>query len=41
MRSANIPGWEKESHQAALKDFRQMAVDKMPPMDESYKIMKG
>jgi 4-hydroxybutyryl-CoA dehydratase / vinylacetyl-CoA-Delta-isomerase len=41
MRSANIPGWEKEPHQAALKDFRQMAADKMPPIDKNYKIMKG
>ena len=41
MRSANIPGWEKEPHQAALKDFRHLAIDRMPPMDKSYKISKG
>lgn len=41
MRSANIPGWEKEPHQAELKDFRHLAREKMPPMDQNYKIMKG
>lgn len=40
-RSANIPGWDKEPHQADLKDFRQLASNKMPPVDENYKIFKG
>jgi 4-hydroxybutyryl-CoA dehydratase/vinylacetyl-CoA-Delta-isomerase len=40
-RTANIPGWEKEPHQTDLKDFRKLAHDKMPPIDNSYKILKG
>lgn len=40
MRSANIPGWEKESHQADLKDFRNLAEAKLPAVDKNYQIMK-
>jgi hypothetical protein len=40
MRATNIPGWEKEPHQAKLKDFRKEAIAAMPPMDTKYKIMK-
>ena len=39
-RSANIPGWESEPKQAAMKSFGHMLADKMPPVDESYKISK-
>jgi len=41
MRSANIPGWEKEPHQDALKSYGYLAAEKMPPVDKSYKIMKA
>ena len=40
MRMAHIPGWEKEPHQANLKDYKELAAAKMPPMDTNYKIMK-
>jgi 4-hydroxybutyryl-CoA dehydratase/vinylacetyl-CoA-Delta-isomerase len=41
MRSANIPGWEKEPHQDALKSYGHIAAEKMPQVDKSYEIMKG
>jgi hypothetical protein len=40
MRAANIPGWEKDVTQAKLKDFRDLAAAKMPPLDTKYKIMQ-
>jgi 4-hydroxybutyryl-CoA dehydratase/vinylacetyl-CoA-Delta-isomerase len=40
-RSANIPGWESEPHQAEMKSFGHVLADKMPPMDKSYRISKG
>jgi 4-hydroxybutyryl-CoA dehydratase/vinylacetyl-CoA-Delta-isomerase len=40
-RSANIPGWESEPHQAEMKSFGHLLADKMPPMDKSYRISKG
>jgi 4-hydroxybutyryl-CoA dehydratase/vinylacetyl-CoA-Delta-isomerase len=40
MRSANIPGWEKETHQADLKSYAHLAAGKMPPVDTGYKIMR-
>jgi hypothetical protein len=40
-RSANIPGWESEPHQAEMKSFGHVLADKMPPMDEDYKILRG
>ncbi len=38
MRTANIPGWEKEPSQAKAIDLRDIAKSKMPPMDRGYKI---